>query len=634
VALQMGQILNNRYRIVRLLGQGGFGAVYRAWDMNMDCPRALKENLDTSPEAQKQFKVEAQILGGLKHANLPLVIDHFILPSQGQYLVMEYVEGEDLQEKLNHNRGPLPESQVLPWIEQVCDALTYLHGQKPAIIHRDIKPANIKITKGGQAMLVDFGIAKVFDPVLSTTVGARAVTPGYSPHEQYGKGKTDARTDVYALGATLYTLLTGRGPEESIQRVITDTLIPPEQVNPRITSTTAAALHKALQMDPAKRYPEVAAFKNAVTSPPPLVSTLPLSQALPGPKSPTPLQTLSKPLARNWKTWVGIAGVVVVCMSLMGIVWGLVNGNDGGEAEATKTQTTEAFEGSQTAGVIAALPSDTPIPPRQPTNTPTESISPTPLPPSPTLTPSVTLTPALGPGSTQVSLKDGMVLVYIPEGEFEMGSEDGDDNEKPVHTVYLDAYWIDQTEVTNAMYQGCVAAGACDLPSNTDYYNNASYADHPVVYVSWFDAQAFCEWAGRRLPTEAEWEKAARGGLVGKEYPWGDEAPVCTPSAQNGAQYDPCEGGTLPVKTFAPNGYGLFDMAGNVWELVADWYQKDYYVNSPGNNPQGPSSGRYRVVRGGGWSYNDYLRVAYRYASSPVYSYYQIGFRCAGEPGL
>jgi serine/threonine-protein kinase len=162
--LQIGQVLNNRYRIVKLLGQGGFGAVYRAWDMNMECPRAVKENLDTTSEGQKQFKTEAKILGQLTHQNLPKVIDHFIIPGQGQYLVMEYVEGEDMQEMLDKQGGPLPESQVINWIEQVCDALTYLHGQNPPIIHRDIKPANIKITPQGKAMLVDFGIAKVFDP--------------------------------------------------------------------------------------------------------------------------------------------------------------------------------------------------------------------------------------------------------------------------------------------------------------------------------------------------------------------------------------------------------------------------------------------------------------------------------------
>ncbi|MBN1149006.1 MAG: serine/threonine protein kinase, partial [Anaerolineales bacterium] len=200
--LAQGQTLHNRYRIVGLLGQGGFGAVYRAWDITFEIPCAIKENTETSEAAQRQFLREAKLLHVLRHPNLPLVKDYFFLPSQGQYLVMDYVEGQDLGEMLLN--GPLEEARVLPWIMQVCDALSYLHSQNPPVIHRDIKPGNIKITPQGKAVLVDFGISKVYDPAMATTVGARAVTPGYSPPEQYGKGTTDARSDLYALGATLY----------------------------------------------------------------------------------------------------------------------------------------------------------------------------------------------------------------------------------------------------------------------------------------------------------------------------------------------------------------------------------------------------------------------------------------------
>jgi serine/threonine protein kinase len=264
--LSQGQILNNRYRIVKLLGQGGFGAVYRVWDIHLERPLALKENLDTSPEAQRQFKREAQILFDLTHPNLPKVIDCFVLPEQGQYLVMEFVEGKDLQEMLNTQGGPLPEAQALPWIEQVCDALSYLHSQRPPIIHRDIKPANIKITPDGKAMLVDFGIAKIYDPGLKTTTGAQALTPGYAPFEQYGEGKTDARTDIYALGATLYTTLTGERPVESVQRTIKDGLTPPEQINPNLPTVLASVIRHAMEMDPDRRFQSAAEFKSFLLS--------------------------------------------------------------------------------------------------------------------------------------------------------------------------------------------------------------------------------------------------------------------------------------------------------------------------------------------------------------------------------
>jgi serine/threonine protein kinase len=256
-----GQVINNRYQIVKLLGQGGMGAVYKAWDLNMEMPRALKENFDISPEAQRQFKREAMLLGTLSHPNLPKVIDHFILPGQGQYLVMEFVDGENLDEVLHHLGGPLPEAQTLDWINQVCDALSYLHTQNSPIIHRDIKPANIKITPQGKAILVDFGIAKIFDPQLSTTIGAKAVTPGYSPLEQYGSGlHTSGVTDIYALGATLYTLLTGQIPPQAPDRNLGVALLQPRTINPLISAEVEVAILRAMAILPQDRYRNVLDF--------------------------------------------------------------------------------------------------------------------------------------------------------------------------------------------------------------------------------------------------------------------------------------------------------------------------------------------------------------------------------------
>ncbi len=265
MALVPGLVINNRYRIVKLISQGGFGAVYRAWDLNLMRPCAIKENLDTSPEAQKQFFREAQILANLSHSNLARVTDHFTLPGQGQYLVMDYVEGQDLQEILDRLNHPLLEAQALDWIAQVCEALIYLHGQNPPVIHRDIKPANIKITSEGKAVLVDFGIAKIYDSALKTTMGARAVTPGYSPPEQYGHTSTDARSDIYALGATLYTLLTGKAPPESIA-ISADqaTLTPVRALNPAVSPATEAVVVRAMRTQPTQRYPSIGEFKQAL----------------------------------------------------------------------------------------------------------------------------------------------------------------------------------------------------------------------------------------------------------------------------------------------------------------------------------------------------------------------------------
>ncbi|MEW5868409.1 MAG: serine/threonine-protein kinase [Chloroflexota bacterium] len=261
MAHSTGEVLNSRYRVVKLLGQGGFGAVYRAWDTTFQTQCAVKHNTETSSEAQRQFAREAQMLYSLRHPNLPQVKDYFQDPGKGQYLVMDFIEGQDLQEKLEQAGGPLPEAQALAWIEQVCEALVYLHAQPQPVIHRDIKPANIKINPQGEAILVDFGIAKKFDPKLRTTVGARAVTPGYSPFEQYGKAPTDVRTDVYALGATLYALLTGQEPTDSIARMAGQELPTPRSLNPKVPAEIEKVILHAMQIMPDQRYQSVAAFK-------------------------------------------------------------------------------------------------------------------------------------------------------------------------------------------------------------------------------------------------------------------------------------------------------------------------------------------------------------------------------------
>lgn len=303
--LSTGQVLNNRYRIDALLGKGGMGAVYRAWDSNLKMPVAVKVNFDASQEAQRQFEREAGILARLSHLNLPRVTDYFFTPDQGQFLVMDFVEGEDLQAMLDR-LGALPEPQVLTWVTQVCDALSYLHSQPSPIIHRDIKPANIKIRLAGCAMLVDFGIAKVYDPTTSTTVGAKAVTPGYSPPEQYGVGATDTRSDIYALGATLYHLLTGQPPPESIHRMVHTTTMPlPHQLNQDITPVAEQAILKAVEITTDRRFQSVEEFRAALTTQPATSQSIPMA-------SPQQLSPVQPPPKRKPRLglWLGVAGSV------------------------------------------------------------------------------------------------------------------------------------------------------------------------------------------------------------------------------------------------------------------------------------------------------------------------------------
>lgn len=231
--LSAGQILQDRYQIDALLGQGGMGAVYRCTDIRFGTPVAIKENRMAAPASQRQFAREASLLHPLRHPNLPRVTDHFTIEHQGQYLVMDYVEGDDLKQLISRH-GAAPQARALKWIDEVLAALDYLHGEN--IIHRDVKPANVKITPADQVFLVDFGLAKVYDPEQQTTLGARGVTPGYAPPEQYGQGRTDARSDIYSSAATLYALLTAATPPDAWEYVTRQAEFqPPRQLNPEIS---------------------------------------------------------------------------------------------------------------------------------------------------------------------------------------------------------------------------------------------------------------------------------------------------------------------------------------------------------------------------------------------------------------
>jgi formylglycine-generating enzyme required for sulfatase activity len=226
-----------------------------------------------------------------------------------------------------------------------------------------------------------------------------------------------------------------------------------------------------------------------------------------------------------------------------------------------------------------------------------------------------------------------MVLVYVPAGDFTMGFDRGSKKDmSPSHTVTLDAFWIDRTEVTNGQYTKCVSAEACDEPQDltshnrVKYYNGDPYAAFPVINISFNEAAAYCKWAGRALPTEAQWEKAARG-TDGRIYPWGDKVVSATLS-----NYGKPQGDTVQVGSY-PDGaslYGALDMAGNVSEWTADWYDGTYYQASPKENPQGPGSGYKRAVRGGSWGDDiSNIRTFIRSGLIPLTQSNNLGFRCA-----
>jgi formylglycine-generating enzyme required for sulfatase activity len=303
-----------------------------------------------------------------------------------------------------------------------------------------------------------------------------------------------------------------------------------------------------------------------------------------------------------------------------GLNRGMAKQLTGAKIEVTSIEIDEEHVSLILSGPGQPRPTPTPTPTLPPTSTPEPSA--TPLPPA---------------GAMSFSTSDGMTSVYVPAGEFLMGAADDGDaapDEKPQHSVFLDAFWIDRTEVTNTQYQRCVLTDGCSPPLRADsqeqpvYYGNPRFAAYPMIYVTWAQARVYCQWAGRRLPTEAEWEKGARG-TDGRIYPWGNETPDASRLDLDSPLLDTQAVG---LATAGASPYGALDMAGNVWEWVGDWYQADYYAVSPSGSPLGPEAGTERVLRGGAYTTRLAVRASDRYSFNPGTARNNIGFRCVADP--
>jgi eukaryotic-like serine/threonine-protein kinase len=397
------QVLIERYRIASFLSRGGMGAVYRAWDLRLNIPVALKEMLPQPDmdekmlgDLRRQFQQEAEILARLNHPNLVRVTDYF---SVGliTYLVMDFVEGVSMAELINEG-GPCGEAQVLGWAAQLLDALAYCHGQ--GIYHRDIKPHNVIIRPDGRPILVDFGLVKFWDPnnPHTRTVVRGMATPQYAPPEQYdfGKGHTDERSDIYSLGATLYHALAGEAPPSATQRIADpEQMLPLRAVVSGVSPRTEAAILKAVELSRNNRWPRaaemarglgVAVPRSAPVSQP--VREEPKAKTQVMPAAPTPS---ARPSGRKALTWLLVAAAVgMLALVCGGTAWAAStmldlpalwrNRNEPmtitptahqdliTDATATPTPTPRATAVPLTA---TSTPSATPTPSRTPTPTPT-----------------------------------------------------------------------------------------------------------------------------------------------------------------------------------------------------------------------------------------------------------------------
>ena len=599
----------DKYTLLEEIGRGGYGTVYRAMDDSLQIERAVKilhPTLVADPTFIERFREEARLVARLKHPNIAPVYD--LGEDQGRiFLAMEYFSGGSLKDVLSKG-GPIPFDEALEILQQVASALDYAHKQD--LVHRDVKPGNLLFDDKGNAYLTDFGFAKSLASADGSTTmsltGGILGTPAYMAPEAWdGEGWTPS-ADVYSLACVFFEMLMGvplfdgGSPTRlMMQHIIVGPQFPkkwPESV----PSGMEKILYLAFVKDPKNRYSDPNEFVESCSSQLLDVSKVPLV------KSKEFIPDFSK-WQQRW-LWVGTIGVIAL---VLGIVFG-----------KTLLESEVGYE--RDVKIISDV-------------------------------------------TTKISPKDGMVQIYIPAGKFMMGGDapeglatcselrdnslggeckiDWFKDEEPAHSLYLDAFWIDQHEVTNVQFSEFLnqegnqtEEGFTRLEVEYDavriekvgaghWQSLGDYGNHPVVHVTWYGVRDYCEWAGRRLPTEAEWEKAARGGLEGKKFPWGDENPVCTAGSANGAEFAMCDKWTAPVMTYSANGYNLYDMAGNVLEWVADLY--DVYAGGDPNADDSFGEGLL-VLRGGAWYLDGYsLRVAKRDAASPDSTGYGIGFRCA-----
>jgi serine/threonine-protein kinase len=620
----IGQFIG-RYVILEKLGEGGMAAVFKAHDTRLDRDVAIKiirtDTLDTE-QFMARFEREAKALAKLQHPNIVNVIDygdHHGVP----YLVMEYISGGTLKDRFGQQASFQEAARVLA---PVARALEFAH--KKGIIHRDIKPQNILITESGDPMLTDFGIAKILGPDDGsdlTMTGVGFGTPGYMAPEQLLGAKADKRLDIYNMGIVFYEYIAGRKPfrvSDLSEMLLKDDDEIADHLKrflpPQLPLEVVNTLTKALAKNPDDRYQDMGDFAET------------LEQFTRSDTLTTQIDQSSLPPVRpknflaRLPNWVkaGLLAGAILSMTLVGVVW------VGSRLFLRYTQQTPVAAASAENMNNPTEPASTPQPVAAGEEFQTAATQPGAT-PTPTPEEAGDETP-----EKRTSDMDGMELIYIPAGKFNMGYGTGNADESPAHDVMLDDYWIDRTEVTNGQYALCVEAGVCAPPisngsfARTDYYNNAVYEDYPVIYVNYEQAQDYCEWAGRRLPTEAEWEKAARG-TDGRIYPWGNTAP--SPNLLN---FNRNVGDTSAVGSY-PNGaspYGVMDMAGNVVEWVADWYDARYYNSSTRLDPPGPVVGIERVLRGGSWEDTGIsrIRVVDRISRQPqARSERFIGFRCA-----
>ena len=605
-----------RYRILGELGSGGMGVVFRAYDPVLGREVAIKtlklSNFSDPSERdalRDRLAREARAAAALSHSGIVAIHD---VVQQGDLisLVMERIEGQTVAHILSS--GPPEIATALRIVRETAAALDYAH--RKGIVHRDIKPANLMLDETSTVKVADFGIAKITSSQTRTDSNSGFIvgTAGYMAPEQLRGAPVDGHTDQFSLAVVAYEMLALRRPfvADSMialtHQVVFEEAPTLSAIRPGFGPSVDAVFQKALSKLPAARYPTCSAFAADLDSKVnAAVNQATLAYPVRSPKS-----------SRFW--W---AAAVVAILAVAGAA--------------------TTYELRKPPAPVKQAP--TPAPPIV---AKTKPVDPPPSPMPTTPPPAKAPVPApvvVKPGAVRINKKDGQKYVWVPPGSFTMGCVP-DDAEcgafaKPPHRVTITkGFWMAQTATTVAAYKAFAEATHRDLPKAPKFNPNWTLNDRPMVEVSWDDAVAYSTWAGGRLPTEAEWEYAARGGAGETIFPWGNDASHDLANFGKGTSGTDEQGAvegkdqwmnTSPVASFPPNGFNLYDMAGNASQWCADWYSQSYYKKSPGEDPQGPDSGTLRIVRGGSWkSPARFLRTSFRGARAPSERGMTSGFRC------
>jgi len=634
--LEPGTKVTDKVTLVHLLGEGAMGEVWVAEHATLETEVAVKfvaeELTKNRPDAVARFNREATAAAQIRSPHVVQMFDHGVTEGGRPYIVMELLHGESLHDRLERE-GTLCLADTAIVVSHVARALSAAHER--GVIHRDIKPHNVFLLEAhGEpfAKVLDFGIAKrtaMGDEL--TEPGTIIGTPQYVSRDLIMAGDqrtVDEQVDLWSLAIVTYKCLTGRLPfdGDTIGKICAalaaGTFVRPSEVNPELGPAVDRWFERALAPEPDDRFSNAAELATSFRelAQPPSTFPGPLTAAAPTPK-------------RSLLAWLVVGGLLIG-----GVIGGAIHFT--GRREPMPTASTGSSAVSAIPSVTATTAASSDV---------TAAASAT-ASSSATATASVTASSSAGPPVLPIEVPDDMVL--IPEGTVWMGCHQDRDlecdaDEIPGHPVKLPAFLIDRTEVRVTDYAQCVISGECSDRRLEGYaIDGGAYVEsprcnwgrpgrerHPINCVSWPQAVAYCEWRAARLPTEAEWERAARGDDK-RRFPWGDEPATCvmTVMAEEGDQG--CgKDGSWPVankpKDVSP--FGVMDMAGNVREWVQDWYDPRYYKRKVSDDPQGPDHGSRRVARGGGWGnvVARFMRVSRRENHEPTTHSMHLGFRCA-----